>query len=138
GLIDQERYFNRSVASANLEGYSLLKSGEFAYNKSYSEGYPFGAIKRLNRYDMGVLSSLYICFQPNEQKVHSDFLEQYFESDRWHKEVSMISVEGARNHGLLNISIVDFFETIHELPTLSEQIKISNILKTFDKKIEVE
>ncbi len=62
GLIDQTEYFSKSVSSKNLENYTLIKNGEFAYNKSYSNGYPLGAIKRLTRYDSGVLSSLYICF----------------------------------------------------------------------------
>ena len=64
GLIDQNVFFNKSVASRDVSGYYLIYNGEFAYNKSYSNGYPWGAIKRLNRYDMGVLSTLYIIFKP--------------------------------------------------------------------------
>ncbi|NMP58997.1 restriction endonuclease subunit S, partial [Enterococcus mundtii] len=56
GLIDQNEFFNKTVASRDVSGYYLIKNGEFAYNKSYSNGYPWGAIKRLNRYNMGVLS----------------------------------------------------------------------------------
>ncbi len=63
GLVDQITFFNKRVASKDLSNYLLIKKGEFAYNKSYSDGYPFGAIKRLERYDMGVLSSLYIIFK---------------------------------------------------------------------------
>lgn len=131
GLVDQEEFFNKVVASANLEGYYLLNKGEFAYNKSYSNGYPFGAIKRLDRYENGAVSTLYICFIPKED-VDSNYLVQYFESDMWHKEVSMIAVEGARNHGLLNISVTDFFETIHRIPCLEEQSKIANFLSKID------
>lgn len=137
GLVDQEEFFNKVVASANLEGYYLLNKGEFAYNKSYSNGYPFGAIKRLDRYGNGAVSTLYICFMPKE-KFSSDYLVQYFESDMWHKEVSMVAVEGARNHGLLNISVSDFFETIHKVPCLEEQIKIANFLSKIDLTVEKE
>lgn len=132
GLVDQEEFFNKVVASQNLEGYYLLKNGEFAYNKSYSNGYPLGTIKRLDRYDIGVVSTLYICFKVKDN-VSSDFLCQYFESDMWHKEVAMIAVEGARNHGLLNISVSDFLNTIHTIPCLEEQIKISNYLCKIDE-----
>lgn len=135
GLVDQETYFNKTVASTNLEGYYLLYKGEFAYNKSYSNGYPYGAIKRLEKHDKGVLSSLYICFRPLNYSVSSDFLTHYFESAVWHKEVSMISVEGARNHGLLNISVSDFFETLHLIPNLVEQTQIGNFLKQLDDMI---
>ena len=137
GLVDQVIFFNKTVASANLEGYYLLEKGEFAYNKSYSTGYPFGAIKRLDRYDRGVLSSLYICFSILDG-VDSDFLVQYFETSCWHKEISMIAVEGARNHGLLNISVSDFFETYHWIPCYDEQVKIGEFLGKIDEKINKE
>ncbi|MED3034057.1 hypothetical protein CBR56_13455 [Bacillus thuringiensis] len=137
GLVDQMEYFNKKVASESLTGYYLLRKGEFAYNKSYSKGYPYGAIKRLDRYEHGALSTLYICFSPNKN-VLSDFLVQYFDSPAWYREVSMISVEGARNHGLLNVSVTDFFETNHKLPSLEEQIKISNFLSKLDGKIQLE
>lgn len=137
GLVDQITFFNKTVASSNLEGYYLLEKGEFAYNKSYSTGYPFGAIKRLDRYDKGVLSSLYICFSVLEN-IDSDFLVQYFETSYWHKEISMVAVEGARNHGLLNISVTDFFETYHWIPSYEEQIKIGQFLGSLDMKLRKE
>ncbi|MGM1551107.1 restriction endonuclease subunit S, partial [Bacillus cereus group sp. BceL238] len=137
GLVDQMEYFNKKVASESLTGYYLLRKGEFAYNKSYSKGYPYGAIKRLDRYEHGALSTLYICFSPNKN-VLSDFLVQYFDSSAWYREVSMVSVEGARNHGLLNVSVTDFFETNHKLPSLEEQIKISNFLSELDDKLQLE
>ena len=62
GLVDQITYFSKAVASKDMSGYYLLMNGEFAYNKSYSVGYDFGSIKRLDRYPMGALSTLYICF----------------------------------------------------------------------------
>ena len=137
GLVDQTRFFNKNVSSNNLAGYYLLNKGDFAYNKSYSNGYPWGAIKRLNKYNMGVVSSLYICFKPNK-KINSDYLEQYFETNKWYHQMSEVSVEGARNHGLLNIAVGDFFSTEHFIPTLDEQKKISKFLSLLDKKIELQ
>ena len=137
GLVDQTRFFNKNVSSNNLAGYYLLNKGDFAYNKSYSNGYPWGAIKRLNKYDKGVVSSLYICFKPNK-KINSNYLEQYFETNKWYHQMSEVSVEGARNHGLLNIAVGDFFSTEHFIPTLDEQKKISKFLSLLDKKIELQ
>ena len=105
GLVNQESFFNKSVASENLTGYYLLHKGEFAYNRSYSAGYDWGAVKRLDNYDEGVLSTLYICFKINETIVESDYLAYYFESTKWHRGLSDIAGEGARNHGLLNVSM---------------------------------
>ena len=133
GLVDQRTYFNKVVASKDMSNYYLLKKGEFAYNKSYSVGFPFGSIKRLDKYNQGALSSLYICFQVNN--MNSDFIVKYFESPQWHKQISLCVAEGARNHGLLNVNINDFFSTKHFLPQLAEQEKIANFLTTVDKKI---
>ena len=124
GLVDQEEFFNRKVASSNINGYYLLNKGEYAYNKSHSKNYPWGAIKRLDYYDKGVVSTLYICFKLNEN-TNSDYMTHYFESNKWNNEISEIAVEGARNHGLLNIPINDFFETKHYIPSYEEQKKIA-------------
>ena len=128
GLVDQESFFNKSVASENLTGYYILNKGDFAYNRSYSSGYAWGAVKRLDNYSEGVLSTLYICFRADESIVNSDYLSYYFESSKWHKEVSDISGEGARNHGLLNISVSDYFNTEHRFATMSEQKRIASML----------
>ncbi|HCW7292527.1 TPA: restriction endonuclease subunit S [Staphylococcus aureus] len=137
GLIDQTEYFSKSVSSKNLENYTLIKNGEFAYNKSYSNGYPLGAIKRLTRYDSGVLSSLYICFSIKSE-ISKDFMEAYFDSTHWYREVSGIAVEGARNHGLLNISVNDFFTIPIKYPSLEEQRKIGDFFIKLDRQIELE
>ena len=137
GLVDQCTFFNRNVSSSNLDGYYLLYNGDFAYNKSYSNGYPWGAVKRLNLYDKGVVSSLYICFNTNTL-IDSDYLQHYFETNKWYSQISSISVEGARNHGLLNIAVNDFFNTEHFFPTLAEQKDIAKVLNLLDKKIELQ
>ena len=134
GLVDQSTFFKKQVASKDVSGYFLVKKGEFAYNKSYSSGYPWGAIKRLDNYDKGVLSTLYIVFKP--KKIESDFLMSYYDTNFWHKEVSVRAAEGARNHGLLNISAQDFFETELIIPIKpEEQSKIGAFFKQLDETI---
>lgn len=128
GLVDQRKFFDKQIASKKLENYLLLKNGEFAYNKSYSKDYPFGAIKRLNNYKLGVLSTLYIAFKP--VSINTDYLEEYFDSTKWYKEIYKRATEGARNHGLLNISPQDFFELNLSIPNNRiGQEGISKILK---------
>ena len=137
GLVDQVSYFNKTVASKDMSGYYLLKNGEFAYNKSYSVGYDFGSIKRLDRYPMGALSTLYICFAL--KKHDSDFIKAYFDSLKWYREIYMISAEGARNHGLLNVPTEEFFDTKHYLPeNTEEQRKIADFLITLERRIEAQ
>ena len=134
GLIDQEEFFQKKIASKDVSGYYLIKKGEFAYNKSYSTGYPLGAIKRLDKYENGVLSTLYILFKAVD--VDSDYLAHYYESDKWHREVSMCAAEGARNHGLLNIAPADFFNTRLVVPKeLEEQRAIGSYFSNLDNLI---
>ena len=137
GLVDQISYFNKMVASKDISSYYLLKEGEYAYNKSYSVGYDFGSIKRLDHYPMGDLSTLYICFAL--KRHNSDFIRAYFDSLKWYREIYMISAEGARNHGLLNVPTEDFFQTIHYLPQdTREQRKIANFIITLDRRIDAQ
>ena len=120
-----------------MSGYYLLLNGEYAYNKSYSVGYDFGSIKRLDRYSMGALSTLYVCFAL--KKHDSDFIKAYFDSLKWYREIYMISAEGARNHGLLNVPTDEFFETKHYLPqSPNEQRKIADFIITLDRRIEAQ
>ncbi len=137
GLVDQISYFNKTVASKDMSGYYLLKNGEYAYNKSYSVGYDFGSIKRLDRYPMGALSTLYICFAL--KKHNSNFIRAYFDSLKWYKEIYMISAEGARNHGLLNVPTDEFFETQHILTeNADEQEKIAQFIALVERRIEAQ
>ena len=135
--MDQISYFNKTVASKDMSGYYLLKNGEYAYNKSYSVGYDFGSVKRLDRYAMGALSTLYICFAL--KKHDSDFIKAYFDSLKWYREIYMISAEGARNHGLLNVPTDEFFDTKHYMPQDSaEQRKIADFMIALEHRIEAQ
>ena len=134
GLISQLDFFNKSVASHNLSNYILLKKGDFAYNKSYSADHPWGAIKHLEIYEEGVLSPLYFCFRPLKDHIDTEYLQLYFETDLWHKHISDISVEGARNHGLLNMSVGDFMALPVPVPELIIQHDIARSLKSLRNK----
>ena len=135
GLINQEEFFNKSVASEDKSNYYLLHRGDFAYNKSYSNGYPFGALKQLTRYEKGVVSPLYICFSKTEENQYPLFYSHYFEGGLMNHEIHAFAQEGARNHGLLNISVDDFFNSIILLPPFAEQEKIADILTASDNVI---
>lgn len=133
GLVNQEKYFKKSVSSKELFNYFLLKNGDFAYNKSYSKGYPMGAIKRLVKFDAGIVSPLYICFRLRDKTSLSAFFENYFNNGDLNKEIGKIAQEGARNHGLLNMGVGDFFNSVNvRVPTQAEQHKIVSLLEAVD------
>ena len=137
GLINQSEFFHKEIASEDKSNYYLLNRNDFAYNKSYSSGYPYGAIKRLTRYDQGIVSPLYICFEIVGDGVSLEYMEQYFEAGLMNREIQAFAQEGARNHGLLNIAVDDFFNSKIVLPSIKEQQEIATILTLADKEIEL-
>lgn len=135
GLVSQAEYFNNLVVGSNIQNYYLLKKGEFAYNKSYSNGYPFGSVKRLDRYEQGILSTLYIVFSIDDS-VSSDYITHFFDTTLWHKEIAERAEEGARNHGLLNIATRDFFDIYIWMPdSVKEQQSIASFFTSLDRQI---
>ena len=134
GLINQNEFFDKRIASKDVSGYFLVRNGEFAYNKSTSSDAPWGAIKRLDRYESGVLSTLYIVFKIlDERKTSSDYIVTYYNTDLWHKGIQAIAAEGARNHGLLNVAPADFFETNLTMPkNYAEQQQIGSFFQQLD------
>lgn len=138
GLIAQEDFFNRRIASSQLQGYYLIKKGEFAYNKSYSSDYPVGAVKCLSEYEMGVLSTLYIVFSLANH-IEPYWFTTYFETSIWHSDILKRAAEGARNHGLLNISSDDFFDIPILIPTKKDEQKcISKYFSRLDSLISAQ
>lgn len=137
GLIDQLEYYKNKIASADMSNYYLLLNGEFAYNKSSSQDAPYGAIKRLDKYDVGALSPLYIPFAITDQ-LDSDFAVSYFMTTVWHEELRLRMAVGARAHGSLNISPSDFFDISVTVPaTIEEQHAIGAFFRDLDRLIEL-
>ncbi len=138
GFVRQTDFFNKTVASEILDNYFLVKKGEFCYNKSYSNGYPWGATKRLNDFDKAVVTTLYICFGiKDEKKTNPEFFEQYFEANLLDKGLTKIAHEGGRAHGLLNVTPSDFFSLKVTIPSYEEQTAIAQVLQAADKEISL-
>ena len=135
GLIDQRTFFTKSIASADVSGYYLIERGEFAYNRSAMTGYPYGAIKRLDAHDEGVLSTLYSCFAIRDKHAVSEFYTYFFEAGLLNRQLRRIAQVGGRAHGLLNITDSDFFGVLIPVPSLNEQRAIAEVLKTADSEI---
>ncbi len=138
GFVRQTDFFNRNIASEITDNYFLVERGEFCYNKSYSNGYPWGAIKRLNDFDKAVVTTLYICFGiKNQKEANPEFFEQYFGANRLDKGLTKIAHEGGRAHGLLNVTPTDFFSLEVIVPSFGEQTAIAQVLQAADKEINL-
>lgn len=128
GFVRQTDFFNKKIASETVENYYLVKRDEFCYNKSYCNGFPMGAIKRLKEFDQAVVTTLYICFSIQPERASLNFIEQYFSLGLLNRGLMKIANEGGRAHGLLNVTPNDFFNTELMLPPFDEQKAISSIL----------
>ncbi len=138
GFVRQTDFFNKNIASELLDNYFLVEKGEFCYNKSYSNGYPKGATKRLNDFDKAVVTTLYICFGiKDKSKTSGEFFEQFFNANYLDRGLTKIAHEGGRAHGLLNVTPSDFFSLKITVPKYEEQTAIAKVLQAADKEIEL-
>jgi len=132
GLVDQTEYYNNVVVGANMENYFLIQKGEFAYNKSAASEYPMGAVKCLENLEQGILSTLYIVFALKPD-INEEYIKAHYETKPWQDDVKKRVAVGARNHGLLNISPDDFFDSLVVIPSIKEeQRKVGKVLAKLD------
>lgn len=137
GFVPQTDFFSKTIASETLDNYYLVHKDEFCYNKSYSNGYPMGAIKRLKEASEAVVTTLYICFKLKENTdINIEFFEQFCEFGGLNKGLVKVANEGGRAHGLLNVTPNDFFNIKLAIPSAAEQNAISERLAIADKEIE--
>ena len=88
----------------------MIENGEFAYNKSTSTDAPWGAIKRLERYENGVLSTLYIVFRiKDDASIDSDFLVSYYSTNLWHKGIHEIAAGRSKKSWTFEYCAYRFF-----------------------------
>jgi type I restriction enzyme S subunit len=137
GLVSQAEYFKRVIAGEAIENYYLLHRGEFAYNRSSSDGYPYGAVKQLVGHDAGILSTLYLCFCLADATYDDNFYRHFFEAGGLNHGIYSIAQEGARNHGLLNVGVADFFGLHVPVPEPAEQLRLAKFFDTVDEEINV-
>ena len=138
GFIPQTTFFSKNIASSSIENYFLVYKNEFCYNKSYSQGYPSGTIKRLKDFEKAVVTPLYICFAiKDNNQLNYNFFEQYCETGLFNRHLDKIANEGGRAHGLLNVSVNDFFKLPLNVPSIKEQQAIAEILSAADRDISL-
>ena len=127
GFVRQDEKYGRFMAGKSVENYVWLKKGEFAYNKGNSKLYEFGCVFPLINHEEGVVPHVYVCFRFNDQ-CHPMFYEHLFAADFLHDQLGALVNTGVRNNGLLNIRPNDFFGCAVPLPSMKEQVRISNVL----------
>lgn len=136
GFVLQSEKYSRYMAGKSAESYTLLRRGEFAYNKGNSKRYEFGCIFQLQSYDAALVPSVYVSFRVREP-VSAGYMRHLFTADYLKPQLRALVRTGVRNNGLLNIRPDDFMSVKVSLPSSVEQQRICSVLDAAIAEIEI-
>ena len=136
GFVNQANKFGKELSGKQYEKYTVLRKGDFAYNKGNSKKYPQGCVYRLKDRDSAAVPNVFECFRIKEG--NKNYIEQVFISGFLNRQLSKKINHGVRDDGLLNLTGEDFYKSYIIIPPLPEQEKIAEILQTQDKVIELQ
>lgn len=136
GFVRQEDRYSRYMAGESAKTYTLLRAGEFSYNKGNSKRYEFGCIFQLQGYEAALVPSVYVSFKLHES-VCAAYMRHLFAADYLKPQLRALVKTGVRNNGLLNIRPDEFMGTTVPLPPLEEQVRIANVLDTASAEIDL-
>lgn len=135
GFVNQAKKFGKELSGKQYEKYTVLKRGDFSYNKGNSKTYPQGCIYRLKDRETAAVPNVFESFVV--KKGNPDYYEQLFISGFLNKQLSTKINHGVRDDGLLNLTGKDFYSCYLPVPPLEEQQKIAKIIMQCDKVIEL-
>jgi type I restriction enzyme S subunit len=130
GFVLPSDQFERRVASSDLSNYKIVTRGQYAYNPSRIN---VGSIARLDRWDKGVLSPMYVVFELDEKKVNSDYYLHWLESHEAKQRIRKSAQGSVRE----TVSFTDFGAISFPLPSINEQRKIAASLNMARNEIDL-
>ncbi|MBK9624975.1 MAG: restriction endonuclease subunit S [Rhodocyclaceae bacterium] len=128
GFVLPEDQFERRVASADLSNYKVVVRGQYAYNPSRIN---VGSIARLDDWDMGVLSPMYVVFGLDHAKVNSDYFLHWLDSHEARERIKKSAQGSVRE----TVSFTEFAAIAFPLPDLDRQAAIARYLNTLRDEI---
>ena len=137
GFVPQAEKFGRDISGNQYKLYTVVRDGDFVYNKGNSLRFPQGCIYQLRDWGEVAAPNVFICFRL--KKGYSDgFFQSCFEKNTHGLQLKRHITSGARSNGLLNISRDTFFNVEIPTPSPAEQQKIAECLSTLDELIGAE
>nr|WP_237729169.1 restriction endonuclease subunit S [Vibrio fluvialis] len=130
GFVLPEEQFSKRVASDDVSNYKVVKNGEYGYNPSRLN---VGSFARLDSYEEGLLSPMYVVFSVNEKLLNSDYFMNWMSSNEAKQRISG-STQGSVRDSVGFDSLCGF---PFKLPPMAEQQKIAIVLSTTDQEIAV-
>ena len=135
GFVSQKDKFDKVIAGSSLAKYTLIKAGDFCYNKGNSKTYPMGCIFKLEKFSSALVPFVYISFRA-KTSIESDFFKYWFSHHGLDRQLKAIITSGARGDGLLNVNRADFFNLKLPKPPLEEQKAIAQVLQQADQELQ--
>lgn len=136
GIVNQIELLGRSYAGVSVAPYGIVYPNDVVYTKSPLKANPYGIIKTNKLGVTGIVSTLYAIFHCNNN-VSPDYVQLYFESDHNLNNYLYPIVNIGAKHDM-KISDEGSLRGTVVFPPLPEQEKISAILQTEDKVIELQ
>lgn len=128
GFVLPEDQFERRVASADLSNYKVVRRGQYAYNPSRIN---VGSIARLDGWDDGVLSPMYVVFRLDETKVDSDYFLHWLDSYEAKERIKKSAQGSVRE----TVSFTEFAALSIPLPNLVKQNALARYLNALHSEI---
>ena len=130
GFVLPEDQFERRVASADLSNYKVVRRGQYAYNPSRIN---VGSIARLDDWDEGVLSPMYVVFGVDETKINSDYFLHWLDSHEARERIKKSAQGSVRE----TVSFTEFAGLVIPLPDTARQTAIARYLNSLREEIDL-
>jgi type I restriction enzyme S subunit len=134
GFVPQTEKFGRDISGEQYKLYTLVRDGDFVYNKGNSLKFPEGCIYLLQGWGEVAAPNVFICFRL-KAGFSNGFFQACFEANQHGKQLKKHITSGARSNGLLNISKEVFFDVEVPAPKSAEQRKIADCLGSLEELI---
>ncbi|HHY0327414.1 TPA: restriction endonuclease subunit S [Vibrio cholerae] len=130
GFVLPEEQFERRVASANVSNYKIVEQGQYAYNPSRIN---VGSIARLDDWENGILSPMYVVFKLDTKKVCSDYFLHWLNSSEARQRIKNSAQGSVRE----TVSFKDLGAIDIPLPAMDVQKDVTYKLNLAQKEISL-
>ena len=129
GFVLPENQFSKRIASDEVSNYKVVIKGQFGYNPSRIN---VGSFARLDQFDNGLLSPMYVVFSITSEKLDSDFFLYWMKSNEAKQRINNSTQGSVRDS--VGFDAISSFAL--KLPKIQEQRKIAKVLSLADQEIE--
>lgn len=134
GFVPQAEKFGRDISGNQYSLYTLVRDGDFVYNKGNSLKFPQGCVYQLRGWGEVAAPSVFISFRLKQGYV-AEYFQYCFEKNIHGVQLKKHITSGARSNGLLNVSKDQFYGIDIPAPLQDEQQKIADCLSSLDELI---